>query len=479
MSEHLLPPSKAVLKKFPHEPTRGQLQLFQLLDEFIYDKKKRKSTLLIKGYAGTGKTSVVTSLVSILKYYNYKSLLMAPTGRAAKVMALYAQRKAFTIHKIIYKLKQDEGDGFAFIRQKNYHKQTIFIVDEVSMISDKSDYGQRSLLDDLVDFVFQEPSNKLILIGDSAQLPPVGQSDSPALQMDVLSGGFQLDVSSVEFTEVMRQEKASGILKNATDLRELIRVESMKIRFRTGGFKDIYRLTMDRMEDGLRYAYDKFGIENTTVICRSNKNAVQYNQYIRRTIHFYENELEAGDYLMIVRNNYAILPEDSEAGFLANGDFAEVMKVGSIEEIYGFRFANVSLRLVDYPREPVFEAKIILDTLYSNTTSLGETENRNLYQNVLADYVDLATKKERMKALKNDPYLNAIQVKFAYALTCHKSQGGQWEAVFLDQGYLQKEMINKDYLRWLYTGLTRATKELYLLNFNEEFFKPATEIQEN
>lgn len=469
MNQYLAKPSEALQKKFPFQPTKGQLELFKLLDSFILDKTNKRPALVIKGYAGTGKTSVVTSLVQVLKYYNYKSMLLAPTGRAAKVMALYAGRKAFTIHKIIYKLKQDD-DNLVFRKQKNYHKNTVFIVDEVSMVTDVSDFGAKSLLADLMQYVFEEPTNKLILIGDNAQLPPVGQSESPALQLDKLVNDYKLHISAVEFTEVMRQEQDSGILINATQLRERIRANKLDIFFDTRRFNDIFKMNSQKMEDGLRYAYDKFGIENTTVICRSNKNAVQYNQYIRRTIHFYENELEAGDFLMIVRNNYAILPEDSQAGFLANGDFVEIMKVGSIEEIHGFRFATLNLRLVDYPDEPIFEAKVILDTLYSNNTSLSTEENRKLYHAVMEDYNDLSNKKERMKALKQDPYLNAIQVKFAYALTCHKSQGGQWNAVFLDQGYLNDDMINKDYLRWLYTAITRATNELYLINFKPEFF---------
>ena len=470
MTHYLARPSEALTKKFPFQPTRGQLRLFSMLDDFIGERKKEKSTLLIKGYAGTGKTSVVTSLVKVLKYYNYKSLLIAPTGRAAKVMAQYAERKAFTIHKIIYKLSQGDNDSLTFRRQKNYHKNTIFIVDEVSMVTDQADFGSKSLLADLMDFVFEEPTNKLILIGDNAQLPPVGQRESPALQTNHLLANFAVHIETVEFTEVMRQEQDSGILINATNLRERIRKDHLEIHFKTRGFKDIFRMSNQKMEDGLRYAYDKFGIENTIIICRSNKNAVAYNQFIRRTIHFYENELEAGDYLMVVRNNYAVLPADSQAGFLANGDFVEVMKVGLTEEMHGLRFANLELRLIDYPSEPVFETKVILDTLYSHSTSLNEQENRDLYKGVLEDYLDIASKKERLKAIRNDPYLNAIQVKFAYALTCHKSQGGQWKAVFLDQGYLQQDMINKEYLRWLYTAVTRATQELYLINFNNEFF---------
>ncbi len=471
MNKHLLKPSLALKSKFPHEPTEDQLKLFLMMDDFILESNHERKALMIKGYAGTGKTSVVSSLVKVLKYYDYKSLLLAPTGRASKVMAQYAERKAFTIHKIIYKLKSERGsDKLVFSKNKNYYKKTIFIVDEVSMLSDRSEFGSASLLDDLINYVYEDKSNKLILIGDNAQLPPVGQDESPALQIDRLLTDYKLDIQEVEFRQVMRQQEGSGILFNATNLREQIRRKTTEIQFKTKGFSDIFKMTAEKMEDGLRYAYDKFGIENTTIICRSNREAVQYNEYIRRSIMFYENEIEAGDYLMVVRNNYTVLEDDSPAGFIANGDFVEVMKIKNFEDMHGFRFATLELRLIDYPQQLPFETKVVLDTLHSNTTAMTTEENKQLYNSVRLDYEDITSRKDRAKAIKADEYLSALQVKFAYALTCHKSQGGQWKSVFVSQGYLKDDMLNHEYLRWLYTALTRATDELYLMNFDKRFF---------
>jgi exodeoxyribonuclease-5 len=402
----------------------------------------------------------------------YRYVLMAPTGRVAKVMAGYARRAAFTVHKKIYKPKGEEGasTSLAFSRQKNYYKKTLFIVDEASMLSENAEFGGASLLSDLIRFVYEDASNRLVLVGDNAQLPPVHQLESKALDKDWLKEKYKLDVYETELTEVMRQEKESGILNNATNLREELVKKEFNIRFKTSGYSDIYRMTGERLEDGLRYAYDKFGTEDTIVICRSNRAAVQYNEYIRRSIFWQENEIEAGDYLMIVRNNYTFLPETAAAGFLANGDFVEVMKIVNFEELYGLRFATLELRLLDYPDQEPFEAKVILDTLHSHSPSLAQEDNRRLYQEVLMDYSDLASKTERMKAVRKDPYLNALQVKFAYALTCHKSQGGQWKAAFVDQGYLPDEQVDKEYIRWLYTAVTRAKSELYLVNFNAKFF---------
>lgn len=463
-------PSEILATKFPFEPTKGQLALFELFNDFILKENVVKPTLLIRGYAGTGKTTMVSALVKMLPYFNFKYVLMAPTGRAAKVMAGYSKRAAFTIHKKIFHQVAEPGGGLQFKSQKNYHTNTVFIVDEASMLADHSDYGKNGLLTDLVDFVFAKENNRLLLIGDVAQLPPVGSTESPALEVDYLRANFKMDATSIELTEVMRQQQQSGILFNATNLRnELLKDKSLP-RFITSSFKDIFRMTGERLEDGLRYAYDKYGTENTVIICRSNKNAVQYNQYIRRAIQFREDELEAGDILMIVRNNYFFLPEDAPAGFLANGDFVEVQKIVRFEEFYGLRFATLMLRLVDYPDQEPFEGKVVLDTLHSPEASMKNESYRSLYDQVAEDYVDVTPKTERIKAIKKDPFLNALQVKFAYALTCHKSQGGQWDAVFVDQGYLNEEMIDQEYVRWLYTAITRATKELYLVNFHQRFF---------
>ena len=463
-------PSDILKSKFPFEPTAGQAHLFELFDDFLLKKEAHNPVLVLRGYAGTGKTTVVGAIVKMLPFFNYRYVLMAPTGRAAKVMSGYTQRTAFTIHKRIFQQIGKPGEGFQFKRQKNYNKNSLFIVDEASMISSKSEFGQKSLLEELFDYVFSQPGNRLLLIGDVAQLPPVGSNESPALEKGYLQGTFKSEIQSIELTQVMRQEEASGILFNATRLREILHQEKPLIKMATNRFPDIYKMTGEKLEDGLRYAYDKYGTENTAIICRSNKNAVQYNQYIRRAIQFREDELEAGDFLMIVRNNYHFLPENTPAGFLANGDFVEVLKIIRFEEVYDLRFASLRLRLLDYPDQEPFEAKVLLDTLYSPEASLKDKAYRSLYEQVAADYADIETKTERMKAIKKDPYLNALQVKFAYALTCHKSQGGQWDAVFVDQGYLTEEMVDQDYIRWLYTAITRASKELFLVNFHKRFF---------
>lgn len=463
-------PSVLLVKYFPFTPTEGQKDFFLRMDRFFGKGPHEINAFVLKGYAGTGKTSLISALVKTLPRLKVKSMLLAPTGRAAKVMGNYSQKSAFTIHKIIYRPKDQIGEmGTGFDLVKNYYKDTLFIVDEASMLADEV-IGGRSLLRDLIHFVFQDSSNRLLLVGDTAQLPPVGSSQSPALVVDYLTRHFRLKVDSIELTEVMRQELESGILFNATILRNQIQSKDPEIIFRTTGFKDFFKMTGERLEDGLRYAYNKYGVENTAIVTRSNKAAVQYNQYIRRTIHFYDDEISAGDLLMIVKNNYTYMAESDKVNFLANGDFVEVIKIRSFEEMYGLRFATLELRLLDYPDEPFFEAKVIMDTLYSSGPSLSNEEYRSLYRQVSEDYADVANKAERMELIKKDPYLSALQVKFAYALTCHKSQGGQWDAVFVDQGYLTDDMVNTDYIRWLYTAVTRAKKELFMVNFHAKFY---------
>ncbi len=438
------------------------------MDEFLTEKNLPKYTFILKGYAGTGKTSVLAALVKSLPKLNFRPLMLAPTGRAAKVMGGYAGKTGFTIHKIIYKpISEGIGDGFSL--QKNYYQNTVVIVDEASMLADDQSSGNH-LLQDLLSFVFEHPSNRLLLIGDDAQLPPVGSEKSPALDKDYLSYHFQLNVMENVFTEVMRQQSDSGILYNATNLRNELKKKHPKIYFNSRKFNDFFRMTGEKLEDGLRYAYDKFGVDETIIITRSNKMAVQYNQYIRRTIFFYEEEISPGDRLMIVKNNYTYLEESGQVNFLANGDFAEIIKIRSFEDLYGLRFATVELRLVDYPGEPFFEAKIILDTLYSSTPSMEPDKWRQLYSEIMEDYRDLKSKAEIRESLRKDPYLNALQVKFAYALTCHKSQGGQWSAVFVDQGYLTDEQLDRLYMRWLYTAMTRAKEQLFMVNFHGKFF---------
>lgn len=465
-----LKPSFLLIKNFPFAPTQGQKDFFDKMDRFLLQENAGGSAFILRGYAGTGKTSLISALVKTLPRLKIKSMLLAPTGRAAKVMGNYSQKSAFTIHKIIYRPKDQGGElsgGFELV--KNYYKDTLFIVDEASMLADEVLNG-RSLLRDLIHYVYQESSNMLMLVGDTAQLPPVGSNLSPALERDYLVRHFRLKVDAIELTEVMRQQLESGILYNATFLRNQLFSKTPEISFTVSGFKDFYKMTGERLEDGLRYAYNKFGLENTVIITRSNKNAVQYNQYIRRTIHFYDDEINAGDLLMVVKNNYTYMAESDKVNFIANGDFVEVVKIRSFEEMYGLRFATLELRLLDYPDEPYFEAKVIMDTLYSPHPSLSPEQYKDLYRQVSEDYQDVANKAERMELIKKDPYLSSLQVKFAYALTCHKSQGGQWDAVFVDQGYLTDEMVNVEYIRWLYTAVTRAKKELFMVNFHPKFY---------
>ncbi len=463
-------PSQILRNKFPHTPTAGQEQLFEMMDEFIDGPAESKQVLLLKGYAGTGKTSMVSLMVQVLPLFNLKYFLLAPTGRAAKVMASYSKKIAYTIHKIIYKSTSDKSGFLKFKRQRNYSKDTVFIVDEASMLSESSDFGKSGLLTDLMNYVFENPTNKLILVGDGAQLPPVGQTLSPGLDIGYIESNYDASVKEVLLTDVMRQGAGSGILTNATAIRNKIGQKDIQIKMDTKSFKDIYRMTAQKMEDGIRYAYDKYGMENSIIICRSNFAANQYNEFIRRNIHFYEEEIEAGDVLMVVKNNYYYTPDDTPGGFLANGDFAVIEKIVTTEERYGLRFATLQMKLMDYPDKEGFEAKVMLDTLHVKGPSLPYEDIQKLQQEVAEDYADLDDQKKRNEAIRNDPYINALQIKFAYALTCHKAQGGQWKAIFVDQGYLPDEKINEDYVRWLYTAVTRATDELFLLNFKPDFF---------
>lgn len=462
--------SELIRKNFPFDPTSGQSSFFQKMDAFLSLEPGEKPCFVLRGYAGTGKTSVISALVQSLPKLKMRSLLLAPTGRAAKVMSNYSGRAAYTIHKIIYKPKGEMGAlSNGFVLQKNYYKDTVFIVDESSMLADDGGMSG-NLLGDLIRFVFSEESNRLILVGDTAQLPPVGSEYSPALDSNYLTRYFRLQTDQIELTEVMRQRLESGILFNATQLRDQVLKEKPAVQIMTSQFRDIFKMTGEKLEDGLRYAYDKYGTENTVIVTRSNKNAVQYNLYIRKVIHFFEDEISSGDLLMIVKNNYTYMADSDRVNFLANGDMAEIMKIRSFEELYGLRFATLELRLLDYPEEPHFEAKVILDTLYSPSPSLTREQYKSLYEQVSEDYADIANKTERMEMIRKDPYLNALQVKFAYALTCHKAQGGQWKAVFVDQGYLPDDTVDKDFIRWLYTAVTRSSEELYLVNFSQGFF---------
>ena len=463
---------KELLKKFPYTPTQKQSELLNLLSGFIFDDEK-DSLFLLKGYAGTGKTTTISAFVNALSNVGKKAVLLAPTGRAAKVIAVYSKRPAFTIHKKIYFPKKQANGSVDFVLQPNKHRNTIFIVDEASMIPDSRQnqklFETGSLLDDLISYVYAGHQCKLIFIGDTAQLPPVKLDVSPALEVDTLTYEYHKIVTEIELDEVMRQHENSGILANATQLRLQLQNEGDKFQFDID-FLDIKRLIDGYdIEDALVSAYDRDGVEDTAFIVRSNKRANQYNQQIRMKIRGQENEISAGDFVMVVKNNYYWLKESSAAGFIANGDICEILKIFSVKELYGFKFAEVELRMIDYPEMHPFETVLLLDTLTSESPSLTYEESNKLYQTVKEDYAHEKSKFKQFLAIKSNKYFNALQVKFSYSMTCHKSQGGQWKTVFIEQPYLP-DGVSKEYFRWLYTAMTRAQEKLYLIGFKDDFF---------
>lgn len=459
--------------KFPFQPTYKQDIFFQKIAIFLTEIEDN-SIFVLKGYAGTGKTTVISTIVNSLSTLNKKAVLLAPTGRAAKVIANYSEKPAFTIHKKIYFPKKSSGGGVSFTLQPNKHKNTIFIVDEASMISDANSdsklYENGSLLDDLISYVYSGTNCKMILLGDTAQLPPVNLDISPALDIQTLSLHYNKEVEHIELDEVMRQEESSGILYNATVLRELLNDAFVtEYQFDLRKFKDIVRLVDGYdIQDAIHSAYSNYSIEDTAFIVRSNKRANQYNEQIRAKILDKESELATGDFLMVVKNNYFWLKDSDEAGFVANGDIIEVLEIFNIKELYGFKFAKVKIRMVDYPNQKPLETVLLLDTIKSESPSLTYEESNRLYQEVMKDY-EGETKYKQFQKVKNNEYFNALQVKFSYAITCHKSQGGQWNTVFIEQPYLP-DGINRDYIRWLYTAMTRAKNKLYLIGFKDESF---------
>ncbi len=465
---------KVLVSKFQFEPTYSQDILFLKLAKFIFEKENN-ALFLIKGYAGTGKTTTISTVVNNLWNVGKKAVLLAPTGRAAKVISGYSKRPAYTIHKKIYFPKRNKFGGIDFVLQKNKHTNTIFFIDEASMISDNSNnskmFENNSLLSDLLSFVYSGSNCKAVFIGDTAQLPPVKLSISPALDSNNLALQYNKIVTEIELDEVMRQHQNSGILLNATELRYIILnngLETFKFEL---GFPDIIRLIDGYdIEDAINSAYDNIGVEDTAFIVRSNKRANQYNEQIRSKIRGQENEISTGDFVMIVKNNYFWLDDKSEAGFIANGDVCEILEIFNIKELYGFKFAEVKLRMIDYPNQRPFETVLLLETLTSETPSLSFEESNRLYQEIKNDYLEEKSKYKQLLAIKQNKYFNALQVKFSYAVTCHKSQGGQWKTVFIEQPYLP-EGQNVEYLRWLYTALTRAQEKVYLIGFNDELFK--------
>lgn len=469
--------SQAILENLPFEPTDDQRLLADKLAVFITDLSPN-CAFVLKGYAGTGKTTILSSLVKTLPLFNLGYVLLAPTGRAAKVMSSYSGKPAFTIHKYIYRFKESILAGLSMQISENNHANTIFIVDEASMISYGDSYQEdqafqgRNLLNDLVEYVAMGHNCRLMLVGDAAQLPPVRMPLSPALDIQFLKASYHFFIHHMELTEVVRQNQDSGILSNATKIRKLITSDKSQLpKFKLKGFPDIIRLQGNEMGDALQQAYYQQGIDQTIIICRSNKRANLFNQQIRNRILFQETEIAAGDILMVVKNNYFWLPNDSKAGFIANGDMVRINRIRKQYELYGFRFVDVSFHLLDYPDEPEIEARIILDTIHSESPALTREQSQKLFDEVQADYMDITSKAQRLKKVKTDPFYNALQVKFAYAVTCHKAQGGQWEQVFVEQGIgPDLSAVNTEYLRWLYTAFTRATSKLFLVNFAEDFF---------
>jgi len=453
-----------LLSKFPHLPTLKQRECLEALSEFLL-KEDKEGLFLLKGYAGTGKTTLVGALVSQLWQAKLKYVLLAPTGRAAKVISNYAGKQAFTIHRHIYYPKKTNNGGISFTLKKNKYTHTLFIVDEASMVpdiaSDSNLFENGSLLNDLLQYVYS----------DTAQLPPVKSELSPALDENILSLQFNKNISTIELNEVVRQNNDSGVLTNATELRELLSDTFFdEFKFNIEHSKDVVRLREgNEIIEHLQDSYSNFGHEGTVIIVRSNKRANLYNKQIRERILFNESELSAGDFLMVVKNNYYWLEPTSEAGFIANGDIVEILEIFDIKEIYTFRFAEVKLRMIDYPNMSPIETVLILDTLTSETASMTYEEGNRLYQEVMLDYADERSKYKRFMKVKSNKYFNALQVKFSYAITCHKSQGGQWPHVYVEQPYLP-EGISKDYLRWLYTAITRTQEKLHLIGFKNEYF---------
>ena len=459
----------------PFTPTGCQKKLIEALSNYIISYEPDE-IMLIKGYAGTGKTTMVFSLTQGLASLKIRSVLLAPTGRAAKVMAGYSKMPAFTIHKKIYRQKSSSDGMGKFALDKNLHKNTYFIVDEASMISnelsDNSVFGSGRLLDDLLEYVYSGENCRLVLVGDTAQLPPVKLNISPALEAASLEY-YGFSVKEVELKEVVRQTEDSGILFNATEIRN--RIGSLEdnsgfFPIELNSFDDVERISGEELIETISSAYDKYGLFETTIVTRSNKRANLFNKGIRGSILYKENEIEKGDLLMVVKNNYFWVDDDMELDFIANGDIAEIITIYGYEELYGFRFANVSLGFIDY-EDVEIDCKIFLETLNIESASFPYEQNRQLFETVSEDYADVRNKRERWKKVKENPYFNALQVKFAYALTCHKAQGGQWKAVFVDHGFVNEEMLDTEYYRWLYTAFTRPTEKLFLVNFNKNFFE--------
>ena len=460
-----------ILQDFGFEPTQDQRNALHIFARFMTDRSEN-AAMILRGSAGTGKTSLAGAIVRAVNRLRIKVSLLAPTGRAAKVFSLNAGLAASTIHRKIYREKAFNGADGQFQLNNNMFRDMLFMVDEASMISlsqSNTTFGSGRLLDDLVQYVYSSGANcRLLLIGDKAQLPPVGEQESPALRADVLKA-YGLQVYECDLNEVLRQSQHSGILWNATAIREMItyNTATQLPRIHLKGFADISIVQGNELIESLASSYSAVGMDETMVITRSNKRANIFNQGIRNTILGREEELTTGDLVMVVKNKYLEKDRSTDISFIANGDHAVVRRVRNIRELYGFRFADVALEFPDYNNTEL-DTVVVLDTLTTEAPALTHEQNDKLFQSVMEDYSDVPRKTDRMKQLREDEYFNAMQIKFGYAVTCHKAQGGQWAHIYLDQGYMTDEMLTPDYIHWLYTAFTRATEHLYLVNWSKK-----------
>ena len=471
INEHL---TKRLNAHLGHEPTSSQIDAINVLSRFL---TSRESTpvMILKGYAGTGKTTLVNALVKTLDELNIKTILIAPTGRAAKVLGNMTEKPAFTIHKKIYRQKSSK-DGFGgFTLNRNLSINTLFVVDEASMISNESVgnsiFGSGMLLNDLLEFVFNAPGCKLMLVGDTAQLPPVGLELSPALEISTFEDNI-FNTHTAELTDVVRQKEKSGILHNATALRNLLN-NNLPIdtypKLETKSFQDVRKISGAELQEELNKCYNLFGLEETLVVCRTNKRANTYNKGIRSSLLFREEELSTGDYLLIMKNNYHWLKDNETLNFIANGDIARIKRIKKFYNMYGYRFVDLTCELIDY-KEIEIDARVIIDTISADGPGLSMEEQQVFLQKVLEDYSDEPSLKKRYELARENDFYNALQIKFAYSMTCHKSQGGQWKAVFIDLGYFTDEYLSREFVRWLYTAVTRAVERVYFVNFPKEFY---------
>ena len=470
----------AFLSRLRYEPTSCQQSLLHKVADFMSGDDD--DIMVVNGYAGTGKTTAISSVIAVMKEFKVKTVLLAPTGRAAKVLSGYSGQPAYTIHKHIYRQKSVGGDGFGqFSLAPNKDKDTLYVVDEVSLIGidsgqqqSTSVFGSGNLLEDLITYVRAGAGCRLIMIGDAAQLPPIGLEASPALSQDYMKtmGG----VCFAELTTVVRQQQESGILYNATLIRQLISemeygpdmIDLQDLQLEVAPFDDIERITGGELIEKISDAYANYDEDETVILCRSNRRAIKYNLGIRSTVQFKEERLVRGDKLMIVKNCYQFLEDIKDMDYIANGDIAKLIKISKFEERYGLHFAEARISFPDYDDQEIV-AKVVLDTLESESASLTYEQSNALYQGVNEDYSHITAKKKRYEAVREDKYYNALQLKYANAITCHKSQGGQWRCVFIDNAFWQ-EMLTVDDLKWLYTALTRAVEKVYLVNFKDEVF---------